>query len=159
MIIKSWMVIGGIAFLVAIASNLLLNPNDIRWFNRLIRPGWLTFETAIPLIWTIVFIGGAWSAILVWEAEPRTPQTWGLMGFYLLLELVILAYTPVMCKIKSLRVGTILGGTGFILGIMLMISVWPISQTAALLLLPFVLWSPIGTYTTWVMIPLNPADA
>ncbi len=64
-----------------------------------------------------------------------------------------------MCKMKSLRVGTILGGTGFILGIMLMISVWPISQTAALLLLPFVLWSPIGTYTTWVMIPLNPADA
>ncbi len=159
MMIKSWMVIASIAFLVAIASNLLLNPNDIRWFNRLIRPGWLTFEKAIPLIWTIVFIGGAWSAILVWEAEPGTPQTWGLIGFYLLLELVILAYTPVMCKMKSLRVGTILGATGFILGMMLMISVWPISQTAALLLLPFVLWSPIGTYTTWVMIPLNPADA
>lgn len=157
--IKSWMVIGGVAFLVALANNILLTPNDIRWFNRLTRPGWLTFEKAIPLIWTIVFIGGAWSAILVWEAEPQTSQTWVLMGFYLLVELVILSYTPVMCKTKSLRVGTILGGTGFILGLMLMISVWPISQTAAFLLLPFVLWSPIGTYTTWAMIPLNPADA
>ncbi|MBE9143993.1 TspO/MBR family protein [Planktothrix mougeotii] len=157
--IKSWMVIGGVAFLVALASNTLLTPNDIRWFNRLTRPGWLTFEKAIPLIWTIVFIGGAWSAILVWEAEPQTPQTWVLMGFYLLVELVILSYTPVMCKTKSLRVGTLLGGTGFILGLMLIISVWPISQTAAFLLLPFVLWSPIGTYTTWAMIPLNPADA
>ena len=81
------------------------------------------------------------------------------MGFYLLLELVILSYTPVMCKAKSLRIGTILGGTGFILGLMLMVSVWPVSQTAAYLLLPFVLWSPIGTYTTWAMLPLNPADA
>ena len=151
--IKSWMVIGGVAFLVALANNILLTSDDIRWFNRLTRPSWLTFEKAIPLIWIIVFIAGAWSAILVWEAEPGISQTWVLMG------LVILSYTPVMCKAKSLRVGTILGGTGFILGLMLMVSVWPVSQTAAYLLLPFVLWSPIGTYTTWAMLPLNPADA
>ncbi|CAD5959459.1 TspO and MBR like proteins [Planktothrix agardhii] len=156
--IKSWMVIGGVAFLVALANNILLTSDDIRWFNRLTRPSWLTFEKAIPLIWIIVFIAGAWSAILVWEAEPGISQTWVLMGFYLLVELVILSYTPVMCKAKSLRVGTILGGTGFILGLMLMVSVWPVSPTAAYLLLPFVLWSPIGTYTTWAMIPLNPAD-
>jgi tryptophan-rich sensory protein len=153
------MVIGGVAFLVALANNILLTSDDIRWFNRLSRPSWLTFEKAIPLIWTIVFIAGAWSAILVWEAEPGISQTWVLMGFYLLLELVILSYTPVMCKAKSLRVGTILGGTGFILGLMLMVSVWPVSQAAAYLLLPLVLWSPIGTYTTWAMIPLNPAEA
>jgi tryptophan-rich sensory protein len=153
------MVIGGVAFLVALANNILLTSDDIRWFNRLTRPSWLTFEKAIPLIWIIVFIAGAWSAILVWEAEPGRSQTWVLMGFYLLLEIVILSYTPVMCKAKSLRVGTILGGTGFILGLMLIVSVWPISQTAAYLLLPFVLWSPIGTYTTWAMIPLNPVDA
>ncbi|CAD5951182.1 TspO and MBR like proteins [Planktothrix rubescens] len=157
--IKSWMVIGGVAFLVALANNILLTSDDIRWFNRLTRPSWLTFEKAIPLIWIIVFIAGAWSAILVWEAEPGISQTWVLMGFYLLLELVILSYTPVMCKAKSLRIGTILGGTGFILGLMLMVSVWPVSQTAAYLLLPLVLWSPIGTYTTWAMLPLNPADA
>ncbi|CAC5344328.1 MULTISPECIES: TspO/MBR family protein [Planktothrix] len=156
--IKSWMVIGGVAFLVALANNILLTSDDIRWFNRLTRPSWLTFEKAIPLIWIIVFIAGAWSAILVWEAEPGISQTWVLMGFYLLLELVILSYTPVMCKTKSLRIGTILGGTGFILGLMLMVSVWPVSQTAAYLLLPLVLWSPIGTYTTWAMLPLNPAD-
>ena len=157
--IKSWMVIGGVAFLVALANNILLTSDDIRWFNRLTRPSWLTFEKAIPLIWIIVFIAGAWSAILVWEAEPGISQTWVLMGFYLLVELVILSYTPVMCKAKSLRIGTILGGTGFILGLMLMVSVWPVSQTAAYLLLPLVLWSPIGTYTTWAMLPLNPADA
>ncbi|MDY6803848.1 MAG: TspO protein, partial [Cyanobacteriota bacterium] len=26
-------------------------------------------------------------------------------------------------------------------------------------LLPYVLWSPIGTYTTWQMTSLNPEDA
>ncbi|MDP5339611.1 MAG: TspO protein, partial [Nodularia sp. (in: cyanobacteria)] len=27
------------------------------------------------------------------------------------------------------------------------------------LLVPYLLWSPIGTYTTWKMISLNPQDA
>ncbi|HBK65220.1 MAG TPA: TspO protein, partial [Cyanobacteria bacterium UBA11166] len=26
------------------------------------------------------------------------------------------------------------------------------------LLLPYIIWSPIGTYTTWAMIALNPED-
>jgi tryptophan-rich sensory protein len=70
-----------------------------------------------------------------------------------------MAYTPVMCKTRSLQVGTIIGGTGAILCVMLAISILPISQAATLLLLPYILWSPIGTFVTWRMAHLNPADA
>jgi len=42
--------------------------------------------------------------------------------------------------------------------VMLALSVLQVSQPAALLLLPYILWSPIGTYTTWAMMHLNPAD-
>lgn len=151
--IRSWMVIGGVTFLVALFAN-LITPKDVQWFKRLRRPSWLTFEKAIPLIWTIVFICGAWSAYLVWE---RT-QNWWLMGFYLLLELVTIAYNPAMLRLRSLKVGTIIGGIGAILGIILALTVLPISGTATALLLPYVIWSPIGTYTTWEMMRLNPAD-
>ncbi len=151
--IKSWMVIGGVTFLVALAAN-FITPKDVQWFKRLRRPSWLTFEKAIPLIWTIVFICGAWSAYIVWG---RT-QSWWLMGFYLLLELVTIAYNPAMLRLRSLKVGTIIGGIGAILGIILALTVLPISGTAAALLLPYVIWSPIGTYTTWEMMRLNPAD-
>ncbi|MGB3193411.1 MAG: TspO/MBR family protein [Limnoraphis sp.] len=157
--IKSWMVIGGVAFLVAFGGNLFFQSDDQRWFRRLQRPSWLVFERLIPLIWTVVFIGLAWSAVIVWEQEPGTLRTWLLMGLYLLVEGVTIAYTPVMCKTRSLQVGTIIGGTGAILCVMLAISVLPISQWAAILLLPYILWSPIGTYVTWKMAHLNPADA
>ena len=46
-----------------------------------------------------------------------------------------------------------------ILGVVLTLAVLPISQTAALLLLPYVIWGAIGTYTTWEMIDLNPEAA
>jgi benzodiazapine receptor len=156
--IKSWMVIGGVAFVVAAAAN-LITPSDRKWFQRLQRPRWLTFEAAIPIIWTVIFICGAWSAYIVWEREPGSTKTWLLMGLYLLLEIVTIAYTPVMFRLRSLNVGTILGGTGFIISIILAIAVLSISPWAALLLVPYLLWSPIGTYTTWQMIHLNPQDA
>lgn len=152
------MVIGGVTLLVALAAN-FITPGDRRWFKRLRRPSWLTFEAAIPVIWTVTFICGAWSAYIVWENDPGSTRTWLLMGFYLLLEIVTVAYTPVMFRLRSLKVGTIIGGTGAILGVLLALTVLPISGWAALLLLPYVIWSPIGTYTTWEMIRLNPEDA
>ncbi len=154
--IKSWMVIGGVTLLVALAAN-FFSKQDRQWFQRLRRPSWLVFEAAIPLIWTVIFICGAWSAYIVWE-EPSSGRNWLTMGFYLLLEIVTIAYTPVMFRLRSLRVGTIIGGTGAILGVLLALTVLPISGWAALLLLPYVIWSPIGTYTTWQMMHLNPAD-
>ena len=156
--IKSWMVIGGVAFVVALAAN-VITPGDRRWFKSLQRPRWLTFEAAIPLIWTVIFICGAWSAYIVWEKNPGTNETWLRMGLYLLLEIATIAYTPVMFRLRSLKVGTIIGGIGFIISVILTLSVVPVSGIAVLLLVPYLLWSPVGTYTTKVMTNLNPQDA
>ncbi|NEN95689.1 MAG: TspO/MBR family protein [Moorea sp. SIO3I7] len=157
--IKSWMVIGLVTLLVAFAGNLITTPEGVRWFYRLRRPRWLTFERAIPLIWITIFICGAWSAYIVWENDPGSRSTWLLMGLYLLLEIITIAYTPVMFLFRSLTVGTIIGGTGALLSLILALLIYPVSIVAFLLLLPYILWSPIGTYTTWQMRRLNPGAA
>jgi tryptophan-rich sensory protein len=151
---SSWMVIGAVTFVVALGAN-IIRPADVKWFKRLQRPKWLTFESLIPVIWTLIFICGAWSAYIVWETKPGDANTWFLMGFYLLLEVVTIAYTPVTFWSRSLKAGTITGGLGAILGFILAVSVWSVSKWATLLLLPYLIWSPIGTYTTWVMDLIN----
>lgn len=156
--LESWMVIGGVTFLVALGSS-LIKPRDISWEKRLDRPKWLFFEPAIPFIWTAIFACGAISAVLVWESDPGSLKTWLLMGLYLLVEIITVAYIPATLRLRSLKVGTILGGLGAILGVLLTLTVSPISGLAALLLLPYVIWSPIGTYTTTQMIELNPDAA
>lgn len=155
MVIKSWLVIGIVTLIVAFGGN-SITPKDVKWFKRLQRPRWLTFEALIPFIWMFIFICGAWSAYNVWESEPSSTKTWWLMGFYLLVEVVTIAYNPAMFRLRSLKVGTILGGVGAVLGIILALLILPISNIAFLLLLPYVIWSPIGTYTTWEMMKLNP---
>jgi translocator protein len=149
------MVVGSVTFLVALGAN-ILRPQDIKWFRRLRRPPWLTFEKLIPLIWTIIFVCGGWSAYIIWESDPGSSRIWSLMLFYLLLEIVIVIYPPTTLWFHSLKIGTVVGGLGFILGLILTLMVWQISGWAALLLLPYILWSPIGTYTTWAISRLNP---
>ena len=153
--IKSWMVIGAVALLVVALGGALVTPDGSRWFNRLQRPRWLTFEPAIPFIWTVIYICAAWSAYVVWESALGSRKTW-LMLLYLLLEVITTAYTPALFRLRSLKVGTIIGGTGAVLSIILALLVLPISTWASLLLVPYLIWSPIGTYTTWEMMQLNP---
>ncbi len=157
--IPSWLIIGVVTLAVPFTFNRLINSRDFRWFKRLRRPDWLTFEWAIPIIWITVFICGAWSAYNVWSANPGEASTWLLMAFYLLVEIAISLYTLVMCKTRSLKVGTIIGGTGFFLGAILAVAILPRSTTAFWLLIPYLLWSPVGTFVTWQMMQLNPLDA
>lgn len=153
--LKPWMIIGGITFLVALGS-FLIRPRDIPWAAHLDRPKWLFFEPAIPLIWTAIFACGAWSALLVWRQNPGSLNTWLLMGLYLLVEIVTVAYIPATLRFRSLAVGTSLGWIGVFLGVVLLLTVMQISGQAALLILPYLIWSPIGSYTTRRMIDLNP---
>lgn len=155
---NDWIVIGSITFLVALGS-FLIRLRDLRWAKRLDRPNWLFFEPAIPILWTVIFACGAASAALVWERNPGSLKTWLLMGLYLLVEIVTVAYIPAMLRLRSLVVGTLLGGLGVVAGIVLLLLVWQISDRAALLLLPYVVWSPIGTYTTRQMVDINPEAA
>ncbi|MBW4553433.1 MAG: tryptophan-rich sensory protein [Aphanocapsa sp. GSE-SYN-MK-11-07L] len=153
--IPSWLPIAVVAVLLAALSNLSQTKRDFSWFRRLRRPRWLSFEWAIPFIWISILACAAWSAVLVWN----TAGDWWLMGCYVLLELLILAYTPVMCKLHSLRVGTLIGAIGFGWGCFLTLQVFQVSRLAAGLLVPYLLWSPIGTFVTWQMIRLNPREA
>ncbi|MBD2294159.1 TspO/MBR family protein [Anabaena sphaerica FACHB-251] len=156
--IQSWMIIGGITLLIALGS-FFITPGDVKWFTRLSRPQWLVFEPLIPLIWTVILTCGAVSANIVWQKNPGSIITWMLMGLYLLAEIITVAYIPVMLRFRSLKLGEKIGLMGLISAVVLAICVLPISVTAALLLLPYLVWSPIGTYTTDELRELNPQDA
>lgn len=152
--IPSWLVIGGIGFLISLLIN-RIPTEDLRWFFRLRRPTWLTFEFAIPFIWIFIFVCIVLSASIIWDTDINMIKKISLMICYLVLEIMILAYTRVMCAMRSLTVGTLIGGAGFLLGLLLAILVFFTNKSALYLLIPYLLWSPIGTYVTWAMIPLN----
>ena len=139
--------------LVMVAVTLGLNPRpaDFDWFLRLRRPAWLTFERWIPLIWLLIYGCFFLSALLVWTGTRR----WDLMAGYLLLLVLVQSYTWVICRSCQLRPGTVVGFSGWVWGVALTIAVARVSEPGWLLLVPYLLWSPVGTFVTWQMQRLN----
>jgi tryptophan-rich sensory protein len=152
--VLSWLAIAAVTFAIGFAVNRIF-PSDYRWFMQLRRPRWLTFERAIPVIWTSIFICGITSANYVWQGEQ---ERWLLMAGYAIVEVSVLLYTPIMTRSRNVRLGALTGAVGFVLGLILTVQVWRISEIAGWLLMPYLLWSPVGTYVTWVMARLNPRE-
>ena len=135
--------------LVMVAVGALLNPNreQFAWFIRLRRPAWLTFEGLIPLIWIAIYACFYASALLAWNAS----WSWGLMAGYLGLLVLVQSYTWLICTTRRLANGTAIGLAGWGWGVALEVVVLPQSGPAVLLLIPYLLWSPVGTLVTWQM--------
>lgn len=138
---------------VMVLVAITLNPRraDFAWFLQLRRPPWLTFEPLIPLIWLLIYGCFFVSAWLVWTASGR----WDLMAGYLLLLVLVQSYTLVICRSRRLASGTAVGFIGWVWGIALTIAVARVSEVGWLLLVPYLLWSPVGTFVTWQMQRLN----
>jgi tryptophan-rich sensory protein len=103
------------------------------------------------LIWLAIYGCFYASALLVWN---RT-NSWGLMAGYLLLLVLVQSYTWLICRTRRLANGTAVGLAGWLWGVVLTLVVAGSSQLAALLLIPYLLWSPVGTLVTWQMQRLN----
>ena len=77
------------------------------------------------------------------------------MGGYLGLLVLVQSYTWLVGRTRRLASGTVAGLAGWVWGVALAVLTAPVSQLAALLLIPFLLWSPVGTFVTWRMQRLN----
>ena len=73
----------------------------------------------------------------------------------LLLLVLVQSYTWLICRTRRLANGTAVGFAGWAWGVALAVIVVGSSGNAALLLLPYLLWSPVGTLVTWQMQRLN----
>lgn len=155
--LKPWMLIAIVTIAIALLSN-VLRPKDIKWFRRLQRPNWLTFEKLIPAIWGLVFVCGAVSAHQVWQQSLGSRETWWLMVGYILLELLIVSFSPVLLWSRNLLLATGVGLLGCLWGLLFTMWLLSVSWSAACLLIPYLLWGPIGSYTTWSMYQLNRAE-
>jgi tryptophan-rich sensory protein len=142
-----------VILLVVGATVALIMPSqeEFAWFLRLRRPVWLSFEGWIPLIWLLIYGCFYASALLAWNRSASG----ALMAGYLLLLVLVQSYTWLICRTRRLANGTAMGLLGWLWGVALAVLVAASSQPAALLLLPYLLWSPVGTLVTWQMQRLN----
>ena len=132
------------------ATGAIFKPGE--WYQGLNKPSWVPPNCMFPLVWTVLYIMIAYAGWLIWQAA----------GFSL--PMLFWAGQAVFNGLWSYfffgkrRMGLALIDVAALWACILgfIVSAWPLSQTAALLFLPYLLWVSIAAGLNGTMIKLNP---
>lgn len=149
-----------VAFLVIVflvgTSGAVFAPGE--WYLRLRKPRWQPPAIVFPIVWTVLYILIAISGWLVWENAPAEalPLAMTVYGVQLVLNA---GWSAIFFGWKRMRLA-------FVELILLWLSIaaliavfWPLNQTAALLLTPYLAWVTAAGVLNWSIMRLNPAFA
>ncbi|XP_068171282.1 translocator protein [Antennarius striatus] len=123
------------------------------WYPTLRKPSWRPPNAAFPVVWTCLYTGMGYGSYLIWkELGGFTEKAVVPLGLYGLQLALNWAWTPIFFGAHKLKLALVditlltvtVGAT--------MVSWYPISQPATLLMAPYLAWLCLATslnYCIW----------
>jgi tryptophan-rich sensory protein len=151
------------AFAIAWAVGLLLigglmTPRAA-WYASLNKPSWQPPGWAFGPAWTIILGLAAWSGVIAWEAAAGPDEQRRILILFAVNGLFHFLWSPLFFKFQ--RPDWALIEVPFLWGSIaaLILGLWPISQGAALLNLPYLLWVSFAAFLNLTIVRMNPRGA
>jgi len=139
----------GLTFAAA-SSGAVFGPGP--WYFSLTKPWWTPPPWVFPVVWTILYIMIAAAGYLVWREQG--------LGVLVAAWLVQLgfngAWSWIMFGQKNISLALWDAGAMWISITAFIVLAWPVSQTAALLFVPYLVWVTIAFYLNYEVLRLNP---
>ncbi|KAI1897157.1 hypothetical protein AGOR_G00080300 [Albula goreensis] len=123
------------------------------WYPTLNKPSWRPPNAAFPVVWFSLYTGMGYGSYLVWkELGERQEDALVPLGLYGLQLALNWAWTPIFfgahkLKLALIEVVLLTGTVGAT-----MVSWYPISRTATLIMTPYLMWLCLATslnYCIW----------
>ncbi len=142
-----------IAVAVAAAGGILTEIGQ--WYNSLQFPAWKPPNWVFGPVWTTIFTLCVISAVMAWIGAGSATQRAGLIGLFGLNAALNIFWNILFFRWR--RPDWALIETVFLwLSVLaLMVFIWPISSTASLLLLPYIVWVSIAGVLNLAIVRLN----
>ncbi|MEQ8858856.1 MAG: TspO/MBR family protein [Pseudomonadales bacterium] len=151
----AYLVAGGIAFVAAMLGGLATDIGD--WYRNLQKPSWQPPDWLFAPVWTLIFALIAWSAGAAWlAATPEVRSVQVVLPFAANLLLNV-AWSFLFFRLQRPRLALKELLLLWLSIVVLMAALWPISEFAALLLLPYLLWVSFAGWLNLTIVRLNPA--
>lgn len=149
----NYIVIPLIVFLVALAGS-LLTSKGMDWYKTLTLPVWTPSGFVIGLIWTIIFILSAISAILVWNGFSRGVR-FNLIIVMFLVNAALNVLWSYLFFGKHLFCKAVVDAGFLSLSVFILIILINPVRKAAILLYPYFFWTVFATYLAFKILILN----
>jgi translocator protein len=142
-----------IGIIVAVLGGLLTEVGP--WYKSLKTPKWKPPDWAFGPIWTVIITMTVIAGIFAWRDANLEADRQAILTSFGVNCVLNIAWSGFYFKLK--RPDWALVETCFLwLSIVWMIAVvYPISNTAGLLLVPYLIWVGIASVLNWVVVKLN----
>lgn len=142
-----------IAILLGVVGG-LMTPID-HWYRDLRKPSWQPPNWAFGPAWTIILGLAAWSAVLAWNAAPDDPARRAVIILFATNAVCHLLWSPLFFRLR--RPDWALIEVVFLWSslVALVVGLWPISQTASLLIVPYLLWVSFASVLNYTIVRMN----
>lgn len=151
----NYIIIPIVTFFTAFVGS-MLTSGDMAWYQTLKLPAMAPPGFAIGIVWTVIFILSAISALIVWNnmlhVDPKFPSIAILFLFNALLNIFwsFLFFNQHLIGFSIIEM-VVLEAT--VIGLIVMI--WPLSKWASTLLIPYAVWVVVATYLAYNIWILN----
>jgi tryptophan-rich sensory protein len=127
----------------------------LEWYGILLLPVWAPSTFLAALIWCLLFVLTALSAVQVWNHEPRDASFAVTIGLYMGNGLLVLFWNYLFFGKHALFLSLMLSLLVLISVLVLIVRVRPLLKSAALLLVPYFLWMLFAATLMYQVLRLN----
>jgi len=127
------------------------------WYKTINLPSWTPPGSVIGIVWTVIYILTAVSAMIVWKAFPRGKGFHIVVGLFILNAVFNLAWSYIFFYNRMIG-AAIIDSLAIEVTLLLLIPlVWKHSKVASALLIPYALWVGFATCLNYTIYILNRA--
>ena len=126
------------------------------WYPTLVKPSFSPPGFYIGLIWIVLFTLMGISLFLIWRETPSNPAARIALYFFAVQLIVNVLWSVAFFGMRSPISGLVVIALLWVLILITIIKFWPINRTAALLLIPYIIWVSIAAYLNFSIWRLNP---
>lgn len=154
---RSWILPVSVAGLAALGVAALggtitdLGP----WYYGLRKPAWTPPPVAFPIVWTVIFALAAVAGVAAWRAAPTPRQSDTVIGLFALNGFLNVFWSLLFFRLQrpDWALAELLLLAASIVAMILYCGRF--SRTAALLLVPYLLWVWVAGWLNWQVVRLN----
>lgn len=149
-----YLVIPLVTLSVAIVGG-FITKSGMSWYKTIKLPKWTPPGKFIGTVWTIIFILSTISAIIFWNNSQRNGLFWFIFAFFVFNAVLNVLWSFLFFRLHLIGESLV---EVFVLGAsvaVLIISIWPVSKIASILLFPYLAWLCVAGSLNYKIYKIN----
>lgn len=129
-----------------------------KWYKALAKPSWTPPDWAFAPAWTLIYGTIAAAGYMVWQTAPEGALLLP-MAFYAAQLVFNGAWSALFFGIKRMDLALVDSILMWLAIVGTIVTFWSVDRTAALILVPYLLWVTFATALNYAIMRLNPTEA